>query len=154
MESWEKELTAYVEAAYRKRQEHPCAQDGKEQMLKELKDSYGAYRKQGVPEEQALVRAKEDYGTQAGIERSLFLLEQKGRYMKFRRKYPILVRTGLVGILAITVLALVFAGTTESKLTALTWWIAGIIALVAFVIIVECVDYHYHKLIERGVGHK
>lgn len=112
------------------------------------RDSYEAYRKQGVPEEQALVQAKEEYGTQAGIERTLFLLSQRQRYESFRRKYPILVRIGLIGILAVTALALLSAGTTESKLTALTWWIVCIIGLVAFVMIVECVDYQYHKRLE------
>lgn len=154
MESWEKKLSAYVEEAFRDQRQHPCAEEGKQQMLDALRDSYEAYRKQGVPEEQALVQAKEEYGTQAGIERTLFLLSQRQRYESFRRKYPILVRIGLIGILAVTALALLSAGTTESKLTALTWWIVCIIGLVAFVMIVECVDYQYHKRLEGGKDQK
>ena len=64
------------------------------------------------------------------------------RYERFRRLYPRLIRGALVaGVAVPAVLLLVFSLTPTEKVVALTVWLAWLVAIIAFLVVVESLRY-------------
>lgn len=115
----------------------------KKETNKELTDKYNALIAGGMKKDEALIKIKTEYGARECVMHRLHEEKSVRHFNTFKRIYPKLKNSGIIAVLAVTVFAMVFAGTTEMKLEALTVWIILIIALVFFEIIVEYIDYWY-----------
>lgn len=70
------------------------------------------------------------------------------QYRAFHKKYPVYIAVGFGGMLVIPILVLFLFLNLESKIVALTAWIASVLVFIAFII---CVTYR-HEAFKKKLG--
>lgn len=122
---------------------------GNEQMyhkiIKELDDLYT----QGMLEYHDGEQAKEYALTHIGIKELFLLAHQKEaievEYEAFKIKYKKYIRYGIMSIIIMPIIFLAVLFTVEAKVVFLLLWIASIISIAVFLIIIEYKNFEYKE---------
>ena len=68
---------------------------------------------------------------------------------RFRRRYPKLVKGGILTLTIGPIAAAILWGDADHMVQTLVWWTICVIAIVTYVIVVEYLDYRYQKEEQR-----
>ena len=122
--------------------------------MEKMKASYEAYRAMDMGMEEAELRALVDYGAEEGARLEVLQARIRLSYAKFRRRYPWMIRLGVAGLVVLPPLAALLFRDVNGRAEALAAWTAAVVAMVAYVIAVEYIDYRYQRLLygEKGEG--
>ena len=122
--------------------------------MEKMKASYEAYRARDMGMEEAELRALVDYGAEEGARLEVLHARIRLSYAKFRRRYPWMIRLGVAGLVVLPPLAARLFRDVNGRAEALAAWTVAVIAMVAYVITVEYIDYRYQKLLYGDGGEK
>lgn len=138
-------ITSFVSRLFAGYPPTPEVRAARVEVARQLCAAERAFRAEGLDEEAALCQALIQFGARAGAEEALRRTQFRAARGRFRRRYPWLIRGGLLALVAVPLLTTLIWGDVQHRLRTLALWTACIIAGVAFVIIVEYVDYRYRQ---------
>ena len=138
-------IDAFVDRLFADRGDGAEEARAKERVLNRLMADYDARRAEGLGDEEARVCALTSFGAAEAADNAIRLEKRRTAYEKFRRRYPWMVRLGILGILVLPLIAAFLFHDADHKARALAAWTVAIIALVAFVIGVEYADSRYQR---------
>lgn len=133
----------------------------KTQLTEQLAARLAALEDEGLSPEEAQTRALIEFGAAEGAQAAILQARTRRSYRAFRRRYPWMVKGGILALVAVPPAAALLLRSADQKAEVLAAWTLAVIAGVAFVIAVEYVDYRYQKaqrehrttlerLVERG----
>ena len=114
-------------------------------VLQRLREDYSQYLEDGLAPEDALSQTLICYGAVEAAEeeyRQQLLLSDYGR---FRRKYRLLIRWGLAGLLVIPLLLLALFSGFGSRLLSIVGWVCSAALFIGFLLVLEYLDYRYKR---------
>lgn len=114
-------------------------------IVKELNDLYA----QGILKYRDSAQAKEYALTHVGIKELFVLAHEKEaievEYASFKIKYTKYIRYGIMSIIIMPIIFLAVLFTVEAKIIFLLLWIASIISIAVFLIIIEYKNFEYKE---------
>lgn len=119
-------------------------QEAKKQVTAWLRERLNALLAEGVPQTEAEDRVLMEFGAKEGAQAAILQCRTQRSYQAFRRRYPWMVRGGLLALAVLPAAAALLFRDAE-KAGALAAWTLAIIAGVTFVIAVEYIDYRYQR---------
>lgn len=143
------QLTKFADLLFQELPEDAEREQAKEIIYKRLNASYEEAMQEGMSSKDAFLLTMTCFGALEGAVAEYRHQKLLSAYCRFRKKYPIMIRCGLIALILVPLIFLILFSSVESKLVALTGWIISLIGLITFVICVEYVDYHYKKLLEQ-----
>ena len=107
------------------------------------------YRAKGMAPWAADQHAMMRFGAVAGARESVARLRRRAIRARFRRRYPKLVKGGILTLTIGPIAAAILWGDADHMVQTLVWWTICVIAIVTYVIVVEYLDYRYQKEEQR-----
>lgn len=105
---------------------------------------------QGISEETAQAQILAEFGAKEGMLRSVITERLKRRYIKFQKRYPVMIRCGIVSLIfAPLLIAFCFSG-VDTKISSLVAWVVAVVTIVIYIITVEYVDYRFKQNLAKG----
>ena len=139
-----KELEAFIEESFAGLPPSPETEQAKAQVRKQLEANAAVYRAKGMAPWAADQHAMMRFGAVAGAR-----LRRRAIRARFRRRYPKLVKGGILTLTIGPIAAAILWGDADHMVQTLVWWTICVIAIVTYVIVVEYLDYRYQKEEQR-----
>ena len=124
-------------------------EQAKAQVRKQLEADAAVYRAKGMAPWAADQHAMMRFGAVAGARESVARLRRRAIRARFRRRYPKLVKGGILTLTIGPIAAAILWGDADHMVQTLVWWTICVIAIVTYVIVVEYLDYRYQKEEQR-----
>ncbi|MEE1367974.1 MAG: hypothetical protein U0K16_04825 [Evtepia sp.] len=140
-----KELEAFIEESFAGLPPSPETEQAKAQVRKQLEADAAVYRAKGMAPWAADQHAMMRFGAVAGARESVARLHRRAIRARFRRRYPKLVKGGILTLTIGPIAAAILWGDADHMVQTLVWWTICVIAIVTYVIVVEYLDYRYQK---------
>ena len=137
-----KELEAFIEESFAALPPSPETEQAKAQVRKQLEADAAVYRAKGMAPWAADQHAMMRFGAVARLRR-------RAIRARFRRRYPKLVKGGILTLTIGPIAAAILWGDADHMVQTLVWWTICVIAIVTYVIVVEYLDYRYQKEEQR-----
>ena len=147
-----KELEAFIEESFAGLPPSPETEQAKAQVRKQLEADAAVYRAKGMAPWAADQHAMMRFGAVAAlllVQAALALLHRRAIRARFRRRYPKLVKGGILTLTIGPIAAAILWGDADHMVQTLVWWTICVIAIVTYVIVVEYLDYRYQKEEQR-----
>lgn len=139
----------YIESLFQELPSSEAAEYIKRKLITSLEIKYQEKLAEEVSAEEAFRQVLFDFGAQQGMEAALLDYQLKTKYARFKKYYPKMLRFGFLGVLILPLGFLVMMFSLDAKLVALLGWIISLIALAAFLLTVDYINYRYGKLMEN-----
>ena len=125
--------------------EHEDVSAARAQITEQFAARLAALAEEGLSPEEAETRALIEFGAAEGARAAILQARTRRAYGAFRRRYPRMVRGGILALVAVPPAAALLFRSADQKAATLAAWTLAVIAGVAFVIAVEYVDYRYQR---------